>query len=100
MDLPEFTSYRTVFMFHDILQKTGNFEPSKQLGAVQAARKLLSRDRNPPINDLIEYDSLLYLFSLLFVCCFHRSYRVLLLLKYRSRVGCPWHFVEQISYPE
>ena len=37
-------------------QESGNFEPAKQLGAVQAARKLLSRDRNPPINDLIEYE--------------------------------------------
>jgi len=31
----------------------GIHDSSKQLGAVQAARKLLSRDRNPPINDLI-----------------------------------------------
>ncbi|XP_055380753.1 importin subunit alpha-3 [Condylostylus longicornis] len=32
--------------------------PEKQLAAVQAARKLLSSDRNPPINDLINSDIL------------------------------------------
>lgn len=44
------------FIYCYLLQMAGNFESAKQLVAVQAARKLLSRDRNPPINDLIEYD--------------------------------------------
>lgn len=36
-----------------IVQNAASSEPSVQLSAVQAARKLLSSDRNPPIDDLI-----------------------------------------------
>lgn len=37
-----------------LVETAGNpTDPEKQLQAVQAARKLLSSDRNPPINDLI-----------------------------------------------
>ncbi|KAL4219948.1 Importin subunit alpha-3 [Mactra antiquata] len=37
----------------DIVQNAYSSEPAVQLSAVQAARKLLSSDRNPPIDDLI-----------------------------------------------
>ncbi|XP_053561530.1 LOW QUALITY PROTEIN: importin subunit alpha-4 [Bombina bombina] len=37
-----------------ILQNATSDNPSTQLSAVQAARKLLSSDRNPPIDDLIK----------------------------------------------
>ncbi|XP_060563367.1 importin subunit alpha-4-like isoform X1 [Ruditapes philippinarum] len=37
----------------DIVQNAYSSEPAVQLNAVQAARKLLSSDRNPPIDDLI-----------------------------------------------
>jgi len=36
-----------------IVQNASSDQPAIQLGAVQAARKLLSSDRNPPIDDLI-----------------------------------------------
>lgn len=36
-----------------IVQNASSDQPSVQLNAVQAARKLLSSDRNPPIDDLI-----------------------------------------------
>lgn len=39
----------------NLVENAGNTkDPEKQLIAVQAARKLLSSDRNPPIDDLIE----------------------------------------------
>ncbi|XP_071501879.1 importin subunit alpha-3-like [Diadema antillarum] len=38
----------------DIVVNAKSMEPNKQLDAVQAARKLLSSDRNPPIDNLIE----------------------------------------------
>ena len=34
--------------------KAGSSDPVEQLKAVEAARKLLSSDRNPPIDPLIE----------------------------------------------
>lgn len=37
-----------------IVENAAHGEPSNRLAAVQAARKLLSRDRNPPIDDLIQ----------------------------------------------
>lgn len=36
-----------------IVQNASSSEPKTQLSGVQAARKLLSSDRNPPIDDLI-----------------------------------------------
>ena len=38
------------------LQQAQSNEPGEQLMAVQHARKMLSKDKNPPINDLIKYD--------------------------------------------
>uniref|UniRef100_A0A4W3JWS5 Importin subunit alpha n=1 Tax=Callorhinchus milii TaxID=7868 RepID=A0A4W3JWS5_CALMI len=40
-------------LFHYYLQNATNENPVIQLSAVQAARKLLSSDRNPPIDELI-----------------------------------------------
>ena len=37
----------------EIVQRAQSAEPATQLAAVQAARKLLSSDRNPPIDALI-----------------------------------------------
>ena len=37
-----------------IVEKAKSPEPATQLAAVQAARKLLSSDRNPPIDALIQ----------------------------------------------
>lgn len=37
----------------DIVKNAASSDPTLQLNAVQAARKLLSSDRNPPIDDLI-----------------------------------------------
>lgn len=37
-----------------IVENAVNGDPATKLSAVQAARKLLSRDRNPPIDDLIK----------------------------------------------
>ena len=37
-----------------VVNAAKTMEPNKQLDAVQAARKLLSSDRNPPIDGLIE----------------------------------------------
>ncbi|XP_033229443.1 importin subunit alpha-3 [Belonocnema kinseyi] len=38
----------------ELVMKAGSSDPVEQLQAVQAARKLLSSDRNPPIDPLIE----------------------------------------------
>lgn len=43
----------TTQSLQSIVQNAYSSEPTVQLSAVQAARKLLSSDRNPPINDLI-----------------------------------------------
>lgn len=43
----------TTQSLQSIVQNAYSSEPNVQLSAVQAARKLLSSDRNPPINDLI-----------------------------------------------
>lgn len=37
----------------ELVQKAGSQDPVEQLQAVQSARKLLSSDRNPPIDPLI-----------------------------------------------
>uniref|UniRef100_A0A914RBH0 Uncharacterized protein n=1 Tax=Parascaris equorum TaxID=6256 RepID=A0A914RBH0_PAREQ len=37
----------------DIVKKASSEDPDVQMAAVQQARKLLSSDRNPPIDDLI-----------------------------------------------
>ncbi|KAG8042570.1 hypothetical protein G9C98_005204 [Cotesia typhae] len=38
----------------ELVQKAASSDPAEQLAAVQSARKLLSSDRNPPIDPLIE----------------------------------------------
>lgn len=38
----------------ELVAKAGSSDPAVQLQAVQSARKLLSSDRNPPIDPLIE----------------------------------------------
>ena len=38
----------------ELVMKAGSSDPTEQLQAVQSARKLLSSDRNPPIDPLIE----------------------------------------------
>lgn len=38
----------------ELVAKAGSSDPAIQLQAVQSARKLLSSDRNPPIDPLIE----------------------------------------------
>lgn len=38
----------------ELVEKAGSLDPTIQLQAVQSARKLLSSDRNPPIDPLIE----------------------------------------------
>lgn len=38
----------------ELVMKAGSADPVEQLQAVQSARKLLSSDRNPPIDPLIE----------------------------------------------
>lgn len=40
--------------YAQIVQNASSDQPTLQLGAVQTARKLLSSDRNPPIDSLIE----------------------------------------------
>lgn len=41
-----------------LVANAGSDNPAVQLNAVQSARKLLSSDRNPPIDALIESDIL------------------------------------------
>jgi len=43
----------TTASLEKIVEKANSTEPATQLAAVQAARKLLSSDRNPPIDALI-----------------------------------------------
>lgn len=38
----------------DLVAKAASSDPTEQLQAVQSARKLLSSDRNPPIDPLID----------------------------------------------
>ncbi|PIO69798.1 Armadillo/beta-catenin-like repeat protein [Teladorsagia circumcincta] len=45
-------------MLHQIVMMARSEDPSIKLGAVQQARKMLSSDRNPPIDDLISSDIL------------------------------------------
>ncbi|XP_034945805.1 importin subunit alpha-3 [Chelonus insularis] len=50
-----------------LVQKAASLDPKEQLAAVQSARKLLSSDRNPPIDPLIESGILPIL-----VCCLEK----------------------------
>ncbi|KAK6061317.1 Armadillo/beta-catenin-like repeat protein [Cooperia oncophora] len=45
-------------MLHQIVMMARSDDPAIKLGAVQQARKMLSSDRNPPIDDLISSDIL------------------------------------------
>lgn len=48
-----FSMFWSIFSLDTIVEKARSSEPATQLAAVQAARKLLSSDRNPPIDALI-----------------------------------------------
>jgi hypothetical protein len=54
----------------DLVAKAGSTDSAVQLQAVQSARKLLSSDRNPPIDPLIESGILPIL-----VNCLHENNR-------------------------
>ena len=41
--------------FDEIINGISGQDPSKRLSATQAARKVLSKERNPPINAIIQY---------------------------------------------
>ncbi|WKY15203.1 hypothetical protein Q1695_000585 [Nippostrongylus brasiliensis] len=45
-------------LLHQIVMMARSDDPATKLGAVQQARKMLSSDRNPPIDDLISSDIL------------------------------------------
>jgi importin subunit alpha-4/3 len=49
---------REHFNLHDIAKRATSVDPMTRFEAVRAARKLLSIDRNPPIDDLIQFNFL------------------------------------------
>jgi len=52
--LQEQTNQTPLMSLEEIINGISNSDPSKQLAATQAARKMLSRERSPPINAIIE----------------------------------------------